>query len=53
MYIYYFLPVVPAVAVAISVLLLRSKLPRFVLWGFIVLYVIGFIAYFPYRVIPD
>ena len=53
MYIYYFLPVVPAVAVAIAVLLLRSRLPRFVLWGFIVLYVIGFLAYFPYRVIPD
>ena len=33
MYIYYFLPVVPAVAVAVSVLLLRSRLPRFVLWA--------------------
>ena len=53
MYIYYFLPVVPAVAVAVSVLLLRSKLPRFVLWGFLVLYVIGFFTYFPFRVIPD
>ena len=53
MYIYYFLPVVPAVAVAVSVLLLRSKLPRFVLWGFLVLYVIGFLAYFPFRVLPD
>ncbi|HEX5828752.1 MAG TPA: glycosyltransferase family 39 protein [Candidatus Limnocylindrales bacterium] len=52
MYIYYFLPAVPAVATAIAVLLLRSKLPRFVLWGFLVLYVIGFIAYFPYRQLP-
>ena len=53
MYIYYFLPVVPAVATAIAVLLLRSKLPRFVLWGFLALYVVGFFAYFPFRVIPD
>ena len=53
MYIYYFLPVVPAVATAIAVLLLRSRLPRFVLWGFLALYVVAFFAYFPYRVIPD
>ena len=38
---------------AIAVLLLRSRLPRFVVWGFIALYVVGFIAYFPFRVIPD
>ena len=53
MYIYYFLPLVPAVATAIAILLLRSKLPRFVLWSYLVLYVIGFIAYFPFRMIPD
>jgi predicted membrane-bound dolichyl-phosphate-mannose-protein mannosyltransferase len=53
MYIYYFLPVVPAVATAIAVLLLRAKLPRFVPWGFVALYIVGFIAYFPFRVIPD
>jgi hypothetical protein len=51
-YIYYVLPVVPAVAIAMSILLLRSGLPRFVLWGFIALYAVGFAAYFPFRVIP-
>jgi predicted membrane-bound dolichyl-phosphate-mannose-protein mannosyltransferase len=52
MYIYYFLPTVPAVATAIAVLLLRAKLPRFVLWGFVLLYAIGFAWHFPFRVIP-
>jgi dolichyl-phosphate-mannose-protein mannosyltransferase len=52
MYIYYMLPVVPAIAVALAVLLLRSRLPRFVLWGFVAVYVAGFVAYFPFRHIP-
>ena len=51
-YIYYFLPVVPAVAVAIAILLRRARLPRPVAWGFVVLYLVGFAAYFPFRQIP-
>ncbi len=51
-YIYYFLPVVPAVAVAIAILLRRASLPRFVMWGFVVVYLVGFAAYFPFRQIP-
>ncbi len=51
-YIYYFLPVIPAVAIAVAILLLRSGLPRFVLWGFVVAYGVGFAAYFPFRQIP-
>jgi 4-amino-4-deoxy-L-arabinose transferase-like glycosyltransferase len=51
-YLYYFLPVVPAMATAIAILLLRSGLPRFVLAGFVAAYVVGFVAYFPFRSIP-
>jgi 4-amino-4-deoxy-L-arabinose transferase-like glycosyltransferase len=51
-YIYYFLPVVPAVAVAIAILLRRSNLPRSVMWGFVAVYVVGFVAYFPFRQVP-
>ena len=52
MYIHYFLPAVPAVATAIAVLLLRAKLPRFVLWGYVILYAAGFAWHFPFRVLP-
>jgi hypothetical protein len=52
MYLYYFLPVVPAVAVAVAVLLLRAGLPRFVAWGFIGAFALGVLAYFPFRQIP-
>ncbi len=51
-YIYYFLPVIPALAVCTALLLTRSSLPRFVLGGLIVLYAVGFAAYFPFRTVP-
>jgi 4-amino-4-deoxy-L-arabinose transferase-like glycosyltransferase len=52
MYIYYALPLVPAVAIGIALLLTRAGLPRFVRWGFLIAYLIGFAAYFPFRQIP-
>jgi dolichyl-phosphate-mannose-protein mannosyltransferase len=51
-YIYYFLQVIPAIAIAVTIVLLRSSLPRFVTVGFIVAYAVGFAAYFPFRTIP-
>lgn len=52
MYLYYALPLVPAFAVGIALLLLRAGLPRPVRWAFLVAYVAGFAAYFPFREIP-
>jgi len=52
MYLYYALPLVPAIAIAIALLLLRGGLPRPVRWGFLAAYVLGFVAYFPFRQVP-
>ena len=52
MYLYYMLPVVPALGVGVALLLLRAGLPRPVRWGFVLAYAAGFIAYFPFRQIP-
>jgi hypothetical protein len=52
MYLYYALPLVPAVAVGVALLLVRAGLPRPVRWGFLLAYVVGFAAYFPFRQIP-
>jgi dolichyl-phosphate-mannose-protein mannosyltransferase len=51
-YIYYLLPAVPAFAMAVAILLARSGLPRFVLTGFVAAYLVGFVAYLPFRTIP-
>jgi len=51
-YIYYFLPVIPGLAVAIALLLMRSGLPRFVLWGYLAAFMVAAVAYYPFRQIP-
>ena len=51
-YIYYFLPLVPALGALIAAFLLRSGLPRAVLWGYLAAYAFGFAAYFPFRHVP-
>ena len=51
-YLYYFLPVVPALAVATALVLRRSGLPRFVTVGYVVAFMAAFVAFFPFRLIP-
>jgi 4-amino-4-deoxy-L-arabinose transferase-like glycosyltransferase len=51
-YLYYVLPAVPALAVAVALLLARANLPRIVAFGYVIGIGLAFVAYFPFRQLP-
>lgn len=51
-YIFYFLPAIPAVAIGTALFMYHPQMPRIVRWAYVGAVVLGFIAYFPFRVIP-
>jgi 4-amino-4-deoxy-L-arabinose transferase-like glycosyltransferase len=51
-YVYYVLPLIPALAAITAAWLIRSQLPRLVVLGYVGLNVVAFAAWFPFRQVP-
>lgn len=51
-YIFYFLVTLPAVAMGAAQLMYAPQTPRLVRWAYIGAVLLGFYAYFPFRVVP-
>lgn len=51
-YIFYFLPVLPAVVLGGSLFLLRPGIPRVVLWVYLAAVLMAFYGYFPFKLVP-
>jgi predicted membrane-bound dolichyl-phosphate-mannose-protein mannosyltransferase len=48
-YIFYFLPTLPALVIAIAMLVRDGGLPRVVLWAYLAMAALGFVGYFPFQ----
>ena len=51
-YLFYFLPTIPAVAIAAARLMYAPEMPRIVRWAYIGAILLGFYGYFPFCQVP-
>jgi 4-amino-4-deoxy-L-arabinose transferase-like glycosyltransferase len=51
-YLYYVLPIIPALAAITAAWLVASQMPRVVVYGYVGLNLVAFLAWFPFRAMP-